>query len=559
VTGVPFPVGGASPTPAVLDGATLLEAEIVAVTVFPDRARVTRRARVELPPGEQRVVFDDLPLVLITDSVRVAGVGPATVLGVDVARQYQMPRHYLPGEGDEITATLERQLREARAELASLQDEEEVATERLEFLTRLGRRATAAFARALAAGQTDPAAVGDLGGTLAAQQAEVRAHRRELAERRIRTEEQIAAYERGLEARRRQREPDRMAATVSVAIEGEPGAAAAVDLELSYLVDGAGWHSTYDLRLDGESLHLTWFGMVTQHTGEDWPECDLRLSTARPSGEVLVPELDPWFLDRMRQPQPRARAAKPMSLSAVGAVPPPASMPVMSYAAAEMDVAESAPMLDLGASVEQGVTAATYQPARPVAVPADGASHRATIAVIEFEATLDYITAPVRSAEAHLRAKVVNSSEHTLLPGQAAVFHGGDFVGSTALEIWATGEEVELALGVDDRVRIERELVRRTATRAVLSTTRRREAEHRIRVTNHSPRAAKVTVLDQLPVSRDEGIVVKELRLDPAPVERTDLGVLTWVLDLAEGQTKEIHIGVRVELARGVELLGWRE
>src|SRR6185312_13438326 len=155
-----------------------------------------------------------------TDSVRVAGTGPATVLGVDVERLYQMPRHYLPGDGDEVAATLERQLREARAELAALLDEEEVATERLDFLTRLGRRATSAYARALAAGQTDPAAVGELGGTLAAQQAEVRAQRRELVERRARTEERIAAYERGLEARRRQREPDRMAAAVSLEVTG---------------------------------------------------------------------------------------------------------------------------------------------------------------------------------------------------------------------------------------------------------------------------------------------------------------------------------------------------
>jgi uncharacterized protein (TIGR02231 family) len=555
VTGIPFH-GDPSSDRAVLDGATLLEAEIVAVTVFPDRARVTRRARVQLPVGEHRVVFDELPLALVTDSVRVAGTGPATVLGVDVARQYQLPRHYLPGEGDEVAASLERQLRDARAELAALRDEEEVATERLDFLTRLGRRATSAYARALAANQTDPAAVGDLGGTLAVQQSAVRAQRRELAERRLRTEEQIAAYERGLEARRRQREPDRMAATVSVEITGEPDASAGVEFELSYLVDGAGWHSSYDLRLAGEVLNVTWFGLVSQSTGEDWPECDLRLSTARPSTSVVVPELDPWFLDRLRPPQPvRPRAAKPMSLSAVGAPPPP----MQAYAvAAELDL-DAAPMLDLGAAVEHGVTAATYQPARPVAVPADGAAHRATIAVVELTAGLDYVTAPVRAAEAHLRAKVTNSSEHTLLPGEAAVFHGGDFVGSTALEIWAPGEEVELALGVDDRVRVERELVRRTASRAVLSTTRRREAEHRIRVTNHSPRAAKVTVIDQLPVSRDEGIVVKELRLDPAPTERTDLGVLTWVLDLGQGQTKEIHIGVRVELARGVEVAGWRE
>src|SRR6185503_1353623 len=169
------------------------------------------------------------------------------------------------------------------------------------------------------------------------------------------------------------------------------------------------------------------------------------------------------------------------------------------------------------AAVEHGVTAATYQPARPVAVPADGAAHRATIAVVELAAVLDYVTAPVRSAEAHLRAKVTNTSEHTLLPGAAAVFHGGDFVGTSELEIWAPGEEVELALGVDDRVRVERELVRRSASKPMLGGARRRDAEHRIRVTNHTPAVATVTVLDQVPVSRDEAITVKEQRLDPAP------------------------------------------
>ena len=44
----------------------------------------------------------------------------------------------------------------------------------------------------------------------------------------------------------------------------------------------------------------------------------------------------------------------------------------------------------------------------------------------------------------------------------------------------------------------------------------------------------------------DEGIVVKEQRLDPPPAERTELGVLTWSLELAPGQTKDIHVGVRV-------------
>ncbi len=517
-------------------------APIVAVTVFPDRARVTRRARQRLSTGEHQLVFDHLPLALQADSVRVAGSGPASVLGVDVARRHE------PRTADEVAARLEEQLQAARAALVELDDEDAVAEERLGFLSGLSRRSARSYAKALAAGVANPGRVVELADALAAQQADVRQARRALAERRERAAEQIAAYERGLEARRRQREPDHVAAVVSLAVSAE----ADVDLELSYLVDGAGWRSTYDLRLAGDTLTLTWFGLITQRSGEDWPECDLRLSTARPSGSVTVPELDPWFLDRVH-PMPRPAAARGLSFgtSAGAAMPQPAAV--------ALAVQDAAPILEVVASVEQGATAATYQPARPVAVPADGAAHRATVAVVEFAAERDYITAPVRAAEAYLRATVTNSSTHTLPKGSAAIFHGGDFVGSTTLEVWAPGEEVELALGVDDRIRIERELVRRTATKAVLGSTRRREAEHRITVTNHTPARARVSVLDQTPVSRDDAITVKEQRADPAPTERTEMGTLTWVLDLAPGESRMIHLGVRVEVARGAEMTGWRE
>jgi uncharacterized protein (TIGR02231 family) len=211
------------------------------------------------------------------------------------------------------------------------------------------------------------------------------------------------------------------------------------------------------------------------------------------------------------------------------------------------------------ATVEQGVTAATYTPPRPVAVPADGASHRATIASIDLDAELDYITAPVRSADVHLRATVVNSSTHTLPAGKAAVFHEADFVGSAALPIWAPGEDVELALGLDDRIRVERKLVRRNASKATLGSTRRREVEYETRIENHTPRKAKVTVLDQLPVARDHEITVKPITAEPEPAETTELGVVTWKLDLAAGQELLLRLGFRVDTGKSVELTGWRD
>jgi uncharacterized protein (TIGR02231 family) len=211
------------------------------------------------------------------------------------------------------------------------------------------------------------------------------------------------------------------------------------------------------------------------------------------------------------------------------------------------------------ATVEQGVAAATYQPARRIAVPADGSAHRTTVAVAELPARLDHVTVPLRGPEAYLRATAANTSEHTLRPGAAAIFHDTEYVGTTNLEPWAPGEEVELALGIDDRVRVERELIHRAAGKAVLGGTRRHEAAYKITIGNYGPRPAAVTVIDQVPVSRDEAIVVKDVLVEPRPAEQTDLGEVTWKLELAPNQKAELTIAFRVDVAKGVQLSEWRD
>ncbi|MGN9912427.1 mucoidy inhibitor MuiA family protein [Phytohabitans sp. LJ34] len=520
----------------------------MAVTVYPDRARVTRRGKLRPPAGTSTVHIGPLPLGLHRDSVRVGGHGPATVLGVDVVVRHQAR------SADETVAEVEEARRAVAAELVELADAEAVEIQRAEFITTLAQRAASTYARTVAAGESDPAAVAAFADSTAEQLASGQARRRDLTRRAAEARDRQAALDRRLAQLTGKRAPDQLAAAVTLDVSAEEG----VELELSYVVGGAGWESTYDVRLDDERLAVTWFGLVTQHTGEDWPECELVLSTARPATTTTVPELDPWYLDRIR-PLPVARAVaayRSKDMMRAAAAPAPASGGAVTDAFSEEELAL------LGEStgvVEQGIAAATYRPEHPVAVPADGSSHRATVAVLELGARLDYVTAPAQSPDAHLRATAVNTSAHTLLPGPASVFHDADFVGSTRLETWAPGEEVELALGLDDRIRVERKLTRRSATKAALGSTRRREVEYRTTVANHTPRPANVTVLDQIPVSRDEGITVRAFKVDPNPADRTDLGVLSWKLELAPGETKEVHMGLRVELARGVEMSGWRE
>ncbi|QKV79264.1 DUF4139 domain-containing protein [Amycolatopsis sp. Hca4] len=514
-----------------------VEAPITAVTVYPQQARITRRGKAPLDDGP-RLTFAGLPPALDPASVRVTGTGPALITGVDVRTEW----HAEPA-GAELQALVE-QRRADQATLDGVLDDEAAETMKVDLLTSLAKRSGGSFAKALAAGTAEPSRVAEVTDALGERLASALKARRALSERIERLREDLAALDRRIEAHGAG--PGRDSTSVVVELEISDTTAQA-ELELSYVVPGASWEPGYDIRVRGTDVTVVSYGLVSQHTGEDWPECELALSTARPAVAVVVPELQPWYLDRFLP----APGAPPAAYGGSGGGIPEGARRQYMASAASM-----APKL---ASVEQGTTAVTYRPSRPVAVPSGAQGHRTTLAQLDLTADLGYVTAPVLAEEAYLRATVANTSEYALRPGRASVFHDAEFVGTTVLEPWAPGEELELALGVDDRIRVERELVRRTASKATLSGQKRREAEYRISVGNHGPRPATVTVLDQAPVSRDDAITVRDVKTAPDPVETSELGEFTWRLTLAPGETKDVRLSYRVDVAKGVELSGWRE
>ncbi|QLY29723.1 DUF4139 domain-containing protein [Nocardia huaxiensis] len=518
-----------------------LDTSITAVTVYPERARVTRSGSAAIPAGEHRIRVAPLPFGLVRDSVRVAGHGELTVLGVDVVTERQERAH------DAQVGELEARSRELDAALAELADADRAAEARIGFLERLARRSAEALAKA------DEERVTTFTTSLDAQYASVHSARRErdrLRQDHIREQEAIA---RRLADLRGKTHTDVLAVIITV----EAAAAADANLELSYMVPGASWHSSYDLRLTDDALALRWFGLVRQHTGEDWPECRLQLSTARPAQGLEVPELAPWFVSA-EAPRPKARygAMRSAAMDAGAAAENTFGMPAPAPAAMARPAAPPPPVREAVATAEHGITAATYTPQHTVAVPSDGTAHRTVITALDLEVGLDHVTAPVRSLEAVLRATARNNSDHTLPAGRASLFHEAEFVGATDLDIWAPGEERELALGVDDRIRVERELVRRNASKATLGSARRTELEYRITVSNHGKRPADVTILDRLPVSRDAAITVKETAAKPEPADRDEMGILTWKATLDPQAQTVITFGYRVEAAKGITIHG---
>ena len=197
-----------------------------------------------------------------------------------------------------------------------------------------------------------------------------------------------------------------------------------------------------------------------------------------------------------------------------------------------------------------------YQVPRPLAVPADGEPYKTMVARFALDAALDHLAVPVLAPEAYARATVTNTSPLLLLPGPARVFHGPQFVGETSLETVAAGEEFELQLGVDDQIRVERKLRRRSTTKAIIGGTRTIDVAYEITVENHRPSRSRVSVHDHIPVSSDGEIKVRLREASPDPASQTDLGELTWDLSLDAGQTATIRHRFTVEHPAQVTIIG---
>lgn len=537
---------------------TELKAPIVAVTVFTSLARITRRGKITLEAGEHTLVVSQLPNTLQDESVRASGRGAGLkILGVEAKTQFTTET----GNTAELQAQLEA-LQDADRVLIA---EDEVLKARLDFLKALREHGGVNFAKTLAYGEAKLIDATAFSEYIVAQTNSVQTERRSIEQKRRALAKEIAAQQErirqvgGVHSDYRE-----IHVTVSVAAQVE------AELDVEYAVYGASWVPMYDVRLVDSNVTLTYLAEINQTTGEDWDAVPLSLSTAQPAINATLPELGAWYIDMYHPPVPRPQAARAKSAKMRqeselesdafgGGGFLDADMLVGSAMPAQFFAAAPAPQAELAQTIidnSGGGAAITYRVEKPVAVPSDGSPHKTTVTVVNLSVKLDYLTVPKLAQEAYLRATITNSSEFILLPGTASIYHGADFVGKTYLQTIAPNEEFEVQLGVDNRVRVKRELVKRDVGKNMLGNTRRTVFSYKITVTNLVPTASRVTVFDQLPVSRHESIKVKLQDAAPETSEHSELNILEWTLDIAPNQKREIVFSFNVEHPREMQLVG---
>ncbi|WP_065753375.1 mucoidy inhibitor MuiA family protein [Bradyrhizobium paxllaeri] len=508
-----------------------------AVTVYPDGASVTRLVTVDLPAGENSAVLKDFPLTLDPTSLRVEGeAGAKLTIGAIDAKP---PRAALPVNLPE----LDKRIEALKDERGNLQGAIDAANARRKFAERFADVSPAGIgekgeARPISEWRTAFAAVGD---EIASADAAIRDAQRKQRE----LDREIAR----LEQDKAKKPPNKL----EVRIELAAAAATKATLRVTYAVRNARWTPLYDARLDSgardrkPALELVRRAEITQNTGEDWSNVALAVSTVRTARGGSAPDLKSLVVQYPQVPRPMAAA----SASDSAAAPAMERMRQFRLGAGKSDelVMERAAEQQAVADVS-GFQVVFKIPGRVSLGASEGAkSLRVSSATIAPD--LAVRAAPVLDPTAFLEASFKQNEDAPLLPGRVSIYRDGVFVGRGQMAAAAKDETVRLGFGADDKIKIERNVLKRNEGSAglIMTTSKTDERAFKTTVRNGHDFPIRIAIEDQLPVSENEEIQVEMLSSTTPPSAtnaRDRRGVLEWAFEAKAGEVRDINFAWRI-------------
>jgi uncharacterized protein (TIGR02231 family) len=505
---------------------------IDAVTVYPDGASVTRLITVDLTAGDTTLVAKDFPLGLDASSLRVEGeAATKIVIGAIDARP---PRAAPPVNLPEIDKRIEA----LKDERVNLDGAIAAANARRKFAERFAEASPAGLgekgeARPIAEWRLAFAAVAD---EVAAADTAIRE-----AERKQRDIDREVAR---LEADRADKPPSKLEVRIDLAAT----APARATLKVTYAVRHARWTPLYDARLDTgtkdrkPALELIRRADITQTTGEDWSNVALAVSTVKMTRGGSAPDLKSLIV-QYPSPPPPARA--------MGAVSDLRQDRAVMAPAPASEVSEKKKADEQQASVEVSAFQVAFGIPGRVSVGTNEGAKALRISTVTIAPDLAVRAAPVLDPTAFLEASFTESEDAPLLPGRVAIYRDGMFVGSGRMTAASKDETVRLGFGADDKVKIERTVVKRNEGSAglIVTTSKTDERAFKTSVRNAHDFPIKVAITDQLPVSENEDIQVEMLPQTTPPTATNPhdkRGVLEWAFDAKPGEVKDIAFAWRV-------------
>ncbi|OJJ21006.1 hypothetical protein BKI52_10555 [marine bacterium AO1-C] len=514
-----------------------IKSKVKNVTVFLNRAQVTNAARVYVPAGQTILIFEGLSTRLDKQSLQVSAEGNLTIMAVKHRINYL--KNFAKVQR---IKQLEDSVTYFDDHIANVQVEKEVLLSEEKMILanqKIGGKQQGLSAQKLA----EMAAF----------------YRKRLSNIRfsvLRHNKNLKKYKKRLEKLRSQlytenKNANKPTSEVMVTVSAKTTVNAT--FELNYIVMNAGWRPIYDLRAkDSKSpIQLSYKAEVFQNTGIDWNNVDITLSTGNPSQSGYKPNLNPWYVGFVTYyPKPRREANKRR----------PASPKVMldeeevTVTNQKFTKKDNSKTIADFTKVVETTFSTKFDISLPYSIPSNGRPQLVEIAQHNMKTLYTHSAVPKLDKDAFLMAQLVEWEKFNLLSGKANIYFEGTFVGETFLNAKNTNDTLNISLGRDKRIIIDRKQIKDFTRKRFLGSNIKQTFGYEISVRNTKKENVTITIEEQIPISKTNKITVELLEAEGAQVDKTT-GKVTWKITLKPQQTTKLTLKYSVKYPKKQQIV----
>ena len=598
-----------------------IKTEVNEVTVFIDKAQVTRQKTVELNSGITILKFINLSPFIDAKSVQVKASGDVTVLAVNHQQNFidKLEKSEEVKQIEEKLDDVNDQLKLEETYLSILKDE-------LTFLND----------NRIIGGKNNELNISTLKEASEFYSTKLTALKLKEIERN-KTLENLRKQKNELKNQLNTLTSKKEFASGEILVKVQSKIKTNPSFELSYIVDNAGWYPTYDIRAKtiNDPVEIIYKANLRQDTKVDWKNVKLSFSSSNPNSSGVAPELKTYFLDyyslppvynksinsvtgqvldQENNPLPGTTVMIPettfgavtdmngkysitlpnnagyLSFSSIGfktqTLPITSSVinvkmvedvialeevAVVGYGVQEdADISTQLQGRVTGVSVNktksrdaesiaipfehtENQTSINFEITTPYSVNSDNKNYSVDMVVYQVPAFFQYYSVPKIEKEAYLIANITDWEKYNLLEGEANIFFEGTFVGKSLLDVRFASDTLQLSLGKDKNVIVNREKEKDFETRQFIGSKKEESKSWKTTIRNNKSQEINMVVLDQAPVSKLEEIEVTIQNVSGGKLNK-ESGEVRWEFALQPMEKKDFDLKYSVKYPKSRDL-----
>ncbi|QCZ34353.1 mucoidy inhibitor MuiA family protein [Escherichia fergusonii] len=517
------------------------------VTVYLHGASLQGEETLNLPTGESEIIFTNIANSVTPDSIAIAMDNGVTVLSSRLALQ-ETPSQALLSD-------VQQQLKAARLEQAKLTAEKDNIAAQVKVLEANNTLT-----------QKNATEVGKYLQMVKEKNGELLRADSELTQKLAENQDAIDK----LEQRENMSNGSSDGADEPQVIIARVYAPKAVKTQavVRYMTPDASWTPLYDIHASAinQPLRLVYKASIRQYTGLAWKNVNMELSTNEPDTHLMLPQLEPQYVDvpeygdmrsyqqkSLSAPHQRAAADKVVDFEKAAAHAAKEAQAQQASVKSRY-VAEKAPV----SPQPENLTAQNvhYTLSLPWQIDSDNTAR--TVVIKEESVAGDYrfFAIPKLSNDVYLQIQIKEWEQLNLIPGESQIFFGNNRTGLGYLQPPEDGNSLDIQLNRDPKLIIQRKAVlKKENTISIFNDSVVRNFSYTVTVKNSYGEAVDLTLVDQIPISSHSDITVDKMQYGQAQLN-AKTGELSWKLHLAGKENVSLPFSYSVKYPKNIQPSG---